>query len=198
MKKILLSITCCICALSAFGQDNVKWQIFTYAGDTLRVPTVNGKIVYSVVFKSEGSSADDIYASAKIAIADMFVSANSVVQLDDAQNKTIVAKGRSHWVRNSEAVLTIGFDVKFTLKIECRDQRYRITIYDFTSEVGSGAYKFEVDEEIALNYGVRKDKEVKKDRNGLSLPAWEAVSKDVALDLKDRIEKNRNTSIEDW
>lgn len=195
MKKcfpqIVLFSVLLLSTITSYGQE-VK--TFTYEGEQITIPMVNQKIRFSRVFNCDSISAEQLYANAKIAIADMFVSAQSVIQLDDSDNKTIIVKGKAHWVRNSEALFTQGFDVAFTLKIECRDNRYRASMYDFSSK-NSTAYKgmnleTVVEEDDAFRIGVKKTGEVRKDLYGLSIPAWNAITTDVFTELKERIEHN--------
>lgn len=88
-------------------------------------PTVDGKINFSEVVHVDGASKDDLYERAKIWFANAFVSSNSVIQLDNKEGGLIMGKGvvvqkDKHW----------GKSWKFTIKLQMKDGRYKVEIYD--------------------------------------------------------------------
>ena len=91
----------------------------------------NGEVVFSTLAKAEGYSAEQIYNAAKIFIVDAFKSANDVIQLDDKANNVIIAKG---WHKGSEG----GCRVNFTMKIQTRENRYKIDVYQLVGHKDAG------------------------------------------------------------
>lgn len=86
--------------------------------------TATKKFAFIEVVNIDSTSAATLYSRAKLFIANSFVSAKDVVQLADDDTKTVVCKG---------AYETNGLgSVKFKLTIQCKDNRYRYTITDFT------------------------------------------------------------------
>lgn len=82
----------------------------------------DGNVVFNETVQIE-QSADVLYSLAKSAIADIFVSAKNVIQLDDKDSHTLIAKGK-----NRISNVTIDF----TLKIQTKDGRFRMSMYDIT------------------------------------------------------------------
>lgn len=97
-----------------------------YAGEPL---------AFENVVSAEDQSADALYGKARLWVADSFRSAQDVVQLDDPQTHTVVLKAVSPY---SRGVFfgggSINGYVRYTLKIECRDGRYKYRLYDFTHD----------------------------------------------------------------
>lgn len=82
----------------------------------------DGNVVFNETIQIE-QSADVLYSLAKSAIADIFVSAKNVIQLDDKDSHTLIAKGKN---RISDVT------IDFTLKIQTKDGRFRMSMYDIT------------------------------------------------------------------
>jgi hypothetical protein len=92
---------------------------------------VNGKgeIEYTEVVNIDSTSADKLYSRAKMSIAEMFKSAQNVIQNDDATNKLILIKG------NIQADYNYNFNighcnglVNFTMTLFCKDNRYKYSL----------------------------------------------------------------------
>lgn len=71
-----------------------------------------------------------IYRAIKIVITDMFNSAKDVIQMDDEESHTMIVKGFS------KVPTIIGLagtkneaDVWYTIRLQARDNRYRVDIY---------------------------------------------------------------------
>lgn len=68
--------------------------------------------------------ANDLYAKAKLWIAENFKSANDVIQLDSPETNTIVCKG----IYVYDAGKLSEMRVHMTFKIEAKENRFRYTI----------------------------------------------------------------------
>tara|TARA_R110001599_G_scaffold332511_1_gene547963 strand:+ start:10894 stop:11688 length:795 start_codon:yes stop_codon:yes gene_type:complete len=91
-----------------------------------------GTMEFSEVIEANGT-ADELYIRAKLYFADNFKSAQNVIQLDDKDNRIVVGKGWSSMYLN----LGLGdfkLRLKFTVKIQTRDGRYKYDIYDMSFE----------------------------------------------------------------
>lgn len=121
MKKLLLLLVTLI-TLTAFGQDKEDPK---YGKGS--VPFVDGKVIFTEVVQVDGKSADELYSLAKLAIAEMFKSANDVIQLDDKEGKTIIVKGMN---KNTESPGE-GTDYLFMMRIFLKDGRYKVDLTDF-------------------------------------------------------------------
>lgn len=88
-----------------------------------------GQIVFSEVVKvGEGVTADDIFRAANLYIIEAFKSADDVVQLNDKDTRTIIAKG---WREESVMYKGVG-QVWFTMKIQAKDGRFKVDIYQLS------------------------------------------------------------------
>lgn len=84
------------------------------------------------VIEFEGISRDKIYSGSRQWVAQAFKSAQDVIQMDDKDSGVIIAKGNMQYPC-SGSWLCSGYNdarVKFTLKIESRDGRARVTFSD--------------------------------------------------------------------
>ena len=82
-------------------------------------------------------SAAELYKRAKFVLTKVFKSAKDVTQFDDDDNKQVVAKG---WT-SSRPKGNMGMEagrIWFSLKIQCKDGRYRYEVYDCTHEGTAG------------------------------------------------------------
>ena len=117
MKKLLLLLF--IFSLTSYSQE------ISYEGNTA-----------IVVFQLDSLSADEIHSRALSAIANIFNSANDVIQLNDKASKKIVVRGKaSVEITNPiksiypktkfiDNIRPIYFDTK--VNIDSKDNRYRI------------------------------------------------------------------------
>lgn len=88
---------------------------------------------FSEVINAEGKTVAQIYPIVKSWIAISFKSANSVIQMDDKDNGMIICKGNfSYRAPGGSTYRCIDGAVDFTLKIQIRDGRYKVTLNDFT------------------------------------------------------------------
>lgn len=99
-----------------------------------------GEVVFTKVVQADGFSADDLYTATRIYITEAFKSANDVIQLDDKDNKTLIAKGWREQKAQSgfmNAFAGAPYQVYFTIKIQCRDNRYKIDVYQLKGHQNS-------------------------------------------------------------
>ena len=84
------------------------------------------------VIEFKDVSKDSIYTDSRQWVAQSFKSAQDVIQMDDKESGIIIAKGNMKYPCTG-SWLCMGFAdarVKFTLKIESRDGRARVTFSD--------------------------------------------------------------------
>jgi len=92
----------------------------------------------SQVFNVEGVSASDLHSRINIAIANIFNSANDVIQLNDPQNNKFIIKGvasvpventyKAMYPKVSTIPSIYNYDHPMTLNIASRDGRYKVTL----------------------------------------------------------------------
>ena len=106
------------------------------AGDYTMPPLVDGKIFYSEVVQVESTPAKELHARAKLFVAEQYKSAPDVIKLDSPENGILLVKGFMKVPFHG----TDPIDVWFTLKIETKDNRYRVSAYDFAFSSKGGVY----------------------------------------------------------
>lgn len=131
MKKLVLLISIMMLNLVAFAQDNSKYGVGS-------MPLVDGKVVFSEVVPVEGVTADQLYTRAKMAVVEMFKSANDVIQLDDKENGVLIVKGANSFVYKVNAFDEGTGYVKFALKIYLKDEKYKIEISGIANQLVGG------------------------------------------------------------
>ncbi len=92
-----------------------------------------GIFEYIEVVQIPGATKDQLYKQAKIYFVESFRSANHVIQLDNKEDGMIIGKGEAEMLVISGIT---GFEgvMRFSIKIEVRPERYRLTIYDIGNE----------------------------------------------------------------
>lgn len=147
MKKCLFLMLVLISSVSVIGQDR------PFQCDT--------------VIQAKGKSVAEIYASVKVWVATVFNSANDVIQMDDAQNGIMICKGRFHYKAPGGVNLrSMSGYVDYTMKVQVREGRYKVTIGDFihqstsTQFTSSWSFGLIYDREEYTGGGDRRKKKV--------------------------------------
>lgn len=97
------------------------------------------------VIQAPGKSVSEIYTAARAWFATEFNSANDVIQMDDPEKGILIGKGNFSYKAPGGALTYSVLDgiVKFTLQIQAREGRFRVTMGDFRHEakpVPGGSY----------------------------------------------------------
>ena len=92
----------------------------------------------SKVFQVEGKNASELFSSINLAVANIFNSANDVVQLNDPETKKMVIKAQCDIIipnatkplmpKNPYLKKTESYRIDYTFNIASRDGRYRVEI----------------------------------------------------------------------
>ena len=188
MKKLLLLFS--IFSLTSYSQE------ISYEGNTA-----------IVVFQLDSLGADEIHSRALSAIANIFNSANDVIQLNDKASKKIVVRGKasveitnpikSMYPKNKFIgdLMPVYFDTK--VNIDSKDNRYRIVyeVMNPETQYGNGRAPFgfisfdfpKENEEIGYAERMMGDKSLKilgKKKLELYKAALIKVPKEVAQTLR--------------
>lgn len=89
---------------------------------------------FSEVVSADSVSATTLYSNAKLFIANAFVSAKNVTQLEDENSNTIVVKGLFILpLKNMPYSFSYlkTFTTNFKLQIQAKDNKYKYTLSDF-------------------------------------------------------------------
>ncbi|WPY97634.1 DUF4468 domain-containing protein [Christiangramia sp. OXR-203] len=113
-------------------------QFFSQVIDEL--PTdENGNLYYSEVIQVENADKNELYLRSKQFFAEIFKSANDVIQMDDKDSGIIIGKGF-----NDIYITVIGIatpiQMWYSIKIQSKDDRYKYDIYDIYFKSYPGQY----------------------------------------------------------
>lgn len=93
-------------------------------------PVKDGKVIYTDVVQVDSTKKEKIYSQTKLWIADHFKSTKAVIDLDDKEGYTIVAKfyfEQLHEYRGGSEPCNVWQ----TLSITAKDGRFKYTLSDF-------------------------------------------------------------------
>lgn len=90
------------------------------------------------VIEFNGLKKDKIYNGSRQWVATKFRSAQNVIQMDDKENGIIIGKGNFNYPCSGWQCLSYdGHTVQFTVKIEAKDNKARITFNDLVHHIPS-------------------------------------------------------------
>lgn len=95
----------------------------------LRLPYVDGKLTYTTIINEKELNKSDLYKNAKQWFVDTFESSSHVIQSEDKEEGVIVGKGIIP-IYHGKGMYRQSVSTSMTIKIECKDGRYRYKIYD--------------------------------------------------------------------
>jgi len=103
-----------------------------------------GKVNYTEVVQSDSFPASQLYSNARLWFAETFKSANDVIQLADENTKTLVGHGSTTFLMHGlfGSRTESGF-ITYSVKIECKDGRYKYSITDFVLKQPNWTYTVE-------------------------------------------------------
>lgn len=116
-NKFRLFFTC----VTLFSFNNIFSQVKFPLND-------KGEIEYTEVVSVDSVSSEELYSRAKMAIAEMFKSAQNVIQNDDAPNKQILIKGNIKADYSWNPLAKCPAHVDFTFIISSKDNRYKYSL----------------------------------------------------------------------
>lgn len=92
------------------------------------------RIEYSEVIQVEKASKNDLFNAARLWFADTFKSSDKVLELDDRESGTLVGRG---WMTVDNGGLATR-QLWTSIKIQCKEGRYKYTIYDIEQHYRAG------------------------------------------------------------
>ena len=115
MKKIFLFLVLLLSVLGASAQEK--------------------PLEFSEVIQAEGKSAQELYVIVKAWVATNFRSANAVIQMDDKESGILIGKSYFDY-RAPKGMIYRFIDgyISFTLNVQTRQGRYKVTLNDFRHE----------------------------------------------------------------
>lgn len=150
MKKIILLLTLWFPLHAAAQSDTTQ----------ITLPYKDGKVVYEQISEVPGLSKTEIYGAAKKWLADIFKNSNAVIKSENESTGQIIGKGSTtvtHFRKGS--MLGMILDLKFSVQIDCKDDKYRIRIYNLINERKYSLYNIDASTTIeSIDVGYRKKK----------------------------------------
>jgi len=119
MKTIILTIIMLLPLVSFAQKDTIG----------MNIPVNNGSIIYTGVVNINGKSKAELYRNAKQWFIDNFKSSNPI-QNQDKEKGLVIGKGIVRFYASFGYGLSTTWHDRFTIKLECRDGKYRYSIYD--------------------------------------------------------------------
>jgi hypothetical protein len=104
----------------------LPFTLFSQNG-VLPISEETGKITYQSVVQVDGTSKNDLYKRGKTWFINTFSSSENVIEYEDKEEGIIMGKG----LFPVKANMVSAGHVRFTIKIEFKDGRYRYTLTDF-------------------------------------------------------------------
>jgi len=131
MRNLIL-ITLMLSSFASFSQSLLDCNSLDSCAEIdLPVDEATGACVFQEVIDVPERSADELHQSARVWFAEAYKSSQDVVQLDDPETNVIIGKAWS-------PLQDRGDRIWYTLKVECKDGRYRYTMYDVEYDSGPG------------------------------------------------------------
>jgi hypothetical protein len=130
MKKLVI-IAFIIFAKSAFAQKDTVG---------LNVPFVNNTVVYEKVFDVPNTNKSLLYNNAGLWFAETHPYVDTQLQLSDLDLSRVVGRVTSSTVVSYKVLWQTAYYTiadNFTLQIDCKDNKYRIRIYNIRDRVGT-------------------------------------------------------------
>jgi len=134
MQKIILL------PLLAFLSLTVKAQIKDTVG--LNLPIVDGKILYEGIVDIPDKTKNDLYQNAQQWFVDYFKSSKDVIQNQDKDNGIVVGKGMLDFNARVGLGMSMVQHDKLTIKIVCKDNKYKYSVYDMILYPPEGNEKY--------------------------------------------------------
>lgn len=167
MKRLLMIIP--IVLLYSCGvyntpiQDNLKLLNsdtleLVYQNEIVKIPLKDGDAYYSYEFNIPNIGADTLYSVSRLVMPDIFNSAESVIQMEDFNLKTIVGKGLQ--VQNYPLGYNsdVTHNVYYTLRIQCYNEKIKISLYNLHSQVPySSRYTYYITDAVTKGVNNKRD-----------------------------------------
>ncbi len=137
---------------------------------------INGQLYKSEIVEVEGMPKDDMFSAFSQLFADMFVRPEMATHLSDKETGIIVIKSYDK-VSNNFA----SYQLWFSMKVECRDNRYKIELYDFFYKTTSLAPQNEISYYLSPKKYYKKDGTARKLNEALRKSTVDKIDEILAI-----------------
>ena len=101
-----------------------------------QLPNRDGKVFYEYV-DTCNLTKEQLYNKTKLWLANTFNDSKSVIEVDDKDAGQIVGKGNFN-ITYTYLMTTVTTTIFFTIKIDIKDDKYRLQLYNFLIKATSG------------------------------------------------------------
>jgi len=142
----------------------------------------DGKIFIQRVICEPELSKDEIYLSAREFFTNNFNCGECVLDLEDKENGVMIGKGNifSHRFKH---LSTINIYLHFTIKIECKNGRYRFTLYNFQQSTVN-AQNIKTSVENIFDPAWKMGKKARKQQQSGFLNTFESLRKLIIHEIR--------------
>ena len=207
MKRLLMIVPIIMCYSCATMYTTIESNVnflnadslrVTYDGENYALPLKDKDVYYTNEFEFQNIGADTLYSICRIVMPDIFNSAESVIQMEDATLKTIVGKGISVKTYSPTNYLLFTNNVNYTIRVQCFNNKMRISVYNMhvrnleaTSLYTQGYKSYYITD--AVTRGLDSKGEVQDNTHGALIFAFY----DTSLELQDTIVKKVKEYLKD-
>jgi len=151
MKKLIFTIalfTICVTANAQINKDTVG----------LSLPVKDGQVIYTEVVEVAGKTKVDLYRNAQQWFINYFGGIKNFMQDNDTEDALVCGQGTLNF--NSGVGIGLltnviwGDDV--TIKIECKDNKYRYSFYAMVIKNPSDNSEYEIEQVLGAVLGTQK------------------------------------------
>jgi len=119
MRHVVRFVLLAFLVVSAGAKETPLELVAKY----MPIDSVTNKPTYTEVVGVDGVPASELYSRAKLWIANTYKSAEAVIDMDDKDTSTIIARGTF-----AIKYLTGSWDIRHSITISAKDGRYKYTI----------------------------------------------------------------------
>lgn len=194
MKLIYLLFLVTLSTTLSFSQDELYKQPLKISED--------GIVEFSEVVQKEGASASELYNKAREWFADAYKSADDVLQMEDEDNKKLVGKAIST-LDFGNAMAQVEVRMYYTIKIYCKDGRYKYIITDIRYEApgnqynGYKTYNYDAEDMITDDKLYKKNGKPKAAQKRYKEKTISSVNR-LVENLKSDMDKDVSSDTDDW
>ena len=167
---------------------------------TMPVDKETGLITYTEIVPSDGADAKALYKAAQLWGINVYCRDKPFLQFKDDENHTLTLKPVVYLYSQADGITIEGY-VRYTLTVECKDNKYKYTFTNFRQEnVGNtntcdgGALEKDTYECPA---GLSSNKKLKEFWDDIKSQTNDAVHFLIS-DMKKSIDKTVHTKKSDW
>lgn len=131
----------------------------TYRAEKCEIPLKDRDAYYTYEYEVPGIGVDTLYSVSRLVMPDIFRSAESVIQMEDATLKTIVGKGldvQTYTVGQTIYSSSFTHNVYYTMRIQCYKGKIKISVYNLHSRNHIATRYISTDATYYLNEAITK------------------------------------------